>query len=156
MLRRPRVRTARDARIDAARGTASRRPEDGWLEKIVTYIPTEIVGAYVAIVALLGEPGDLAGERALWISFLALLAFTPLYVLYAASRPGLPRPAFQALAAMLAFAAWAAALGGPFRTLEGYEPRYGAAVMILVSLLLPLLERAWQRLTGAEGRAANG
>jgi hypothetical protein len=148
------VRTASDARIEAARAAAAAAPEDAWLEKIVKYVPTEIVGAYIAIAAVLGEPQGKADVRALWIFFLVLLAVTPLYILIAASRPGLPRPGFQALAATVAFAVWVAALGGPFRTLEGYDSRYAVAVMIVVTLLLPLVER-W-RPGDAAGRPRGG
>jgi hypothetical protein len=145
------VRTARDARIEAERAATAPAPEDGWLEKIVKYVPTEIVGAYIAIAAVLGEPQGKADARALWVFFTILLVLTPLYTLVAAARPGLPRPAFQALAATVAFAAWVAAIGGPFRMLEGYDSRYAVAVMIVVTLLLPLVERIWQRASCMDG-----
>lgn len=142
-LRRPRVRTARDVRFEAGRLASPPAPEDGWLEKIVKYVPTEIVGAYIAIAAVLGEPQGKADERALWLFFAVLLTLTPLYILVAAARPGLPRPSYQAFAATLAFAAWVAAMGGPFRTLAGYNSRYAVALMIVVTLALPLLEKIW-------------
>jgi hypothetical protein len=135
------VRTARDAHIEAGRAAQPVAPEDGWLEKIVKYVPTEIVGAYIAIAAVLGEPQGQADTRALWIFFGVLLVLTPLYTLVAAARPGLPRPTLQAVAATIAFATWVAALGGPFRTLPSYDSRYAVAVMIVVTLLLPLLEK---------------
>ncbi len=150
-LRRPRVRTARDARTEAARAAAPPAPEDGWLEKIVKYVPTEIVGAYIAIAAVLGEPQGEADARALWIFFGVLLALTPPYTLIAAARPGLPRPTLQAVAATIAFAAWVAAMGGPFRTIQGYDSRYAVAVMIVVTLLLPLLEKVWPGGAAADG-----
>jgi hypothetical protein len=137
------VRTARDAGIGAARAATPHAPEDSWLEKVVKYVPTEIVGAYIAIAAILGEPQGMADAQALWIFFGVLLALTPTYTLIAAARPGLPRPTLQAVAATIAFVAWVAAMGGPFRTLEGYDSRYAVAVMIVVTLLLPLLEKVW-------------
>jgi hypothetical protein len=139
--------------VEAGRSAHGSAPEDGWLEKIVKYVPTEIVGAYIAIAAVLGEPQGQADARALWIFFAVLLGLTPVYTLIAAARPGLPRPTVQAVAATIAFAAWVAALGGPFRSLRGYDSRYAVAVMIVVTLMLPLLERVWP--SGA-GRPQSG
>jgi hypothetical protein len=133
---RPRVYTARDAACDAT--TA----EDAYLTKIVKYIPAEIVAAYVAASrALEGARDQVPLEASLWVVTGALLALTPVWMLFAAAEPGKPRPLFQALAAVLAFACWVFALGGPFEFQTWYRPVYGTLVLILVTVVIPLMEK---------------
>jgi hypothetical protein len=138
MALRPRVYTARDAACDA--GTS----EDAYLTKLVKYIPAEIVAAYIAASrALESARGEVPLETVLWAVAGVLLVLTPLWMLFAASEPGKPRPAFQALAATLAFASWVFALGGPFEFQTWYRPAYGSLVLILVTLVIPLAEKAF-------------
>lgn len=137
MALRPRVYTARDAACDA------RTSEDAYLTKIVKYIPAEIVAAYVAASrALEGAKDQVPLETVLWIVAGVLLVLTPVWMLFAAAEPGKPRPAFQAWAATLAFACWVFALGGPFEFQAWYRPVYGTLVLILVTLVIPLVDKA--------------
>ncbi|MFZ1947683.1 MAG: hypothetical protein WAW06_09055 [bacterium] len=140
MATRPRVYTAADAACDA--GTS----EDSYLTKVVKYIPAEIVAAYVAAArALEGAGGQVDLETALWVVATVLLALTPLWIIFAASEPGKPRPAFQAAAAAFAFACWVFALGGPFEFLAWYRPVYGTLILIFATLALPVVEKALVR-----------
>ena len=94
-LRRPRVRTARDVSVEAVRSAQGSAPEDGWLEKIVKYVPTEIVGAYIAIAAVIFGGWTLKGTVAGCLLFGAVGSF-------ALTIPGLGfdaiDPAFLAMA----------------------------------------------------------
>lgn len=137
MSLRPRVYTARDAACDA------RTSEDAYLTKIVKYIPAEIVAAYVAASrALEGAQDQVPLETLLWIVAGVLFVLTPLWTLFAAAEPGKPRPVFQACAAALGFACWVFALGGPFEFQTWYRPVYGTVILILVTLVIPLVEKA--------------
>ena len=137
MALRPRVYTSKDASLDPAVS------EDTYFGKVVKYIPAEIVAAYVAASgALRSAAGQVPLEAWLWVVGAALLVLTPIWVLVAAAEPGRPRPTFQAGAATVAFACWVFALGGPFEFQVWYRPVYGTLVLIFVTLLIPLAEKA--------------
>lgn len=124
------------------RPTAAR--SDSYLTRIITYIPTEIIAAYVAVSGIVKSLPD--SQQFLWfsISAVALLLLTPLWILDAASQKSLQHPVGQAVAATLAFAAWVFATGGPFNRFihTWYHPAMGSLVLVFVCLCLPMVERA--------------
>jgi len=115
---------------------------DSYFEKLVKYIPADIVGAYVAIAGILTENGN----QPLWLTWAVfgfLLILTPLYVCYIKTDP----PGFSSskcfhwLTACLAFTAWVFALGGPFAaTFSWYHPYLGSIALILTTITIPVLE----------------
>ncbi|HVP56896.1 MAG TPA: hypothetical protein VMU02_02270 [bacterium] len=150
MALRPRVYTAKDARLDPA------TPEDTYLGKLVKYIPAEVVAAYVAATGAVKSAGaDVHRQALLWIIAAGLLVITPIWVLVAATEPGKPRPAFQAGAATAAFACWVFALGGPFEAMTWYKPVYGTVVLIFATLMIPLVEKGFVKAPPAAGPGAN-
>jgi hypothetical protein len=121
------------------------RPTDSYLAKIITYIPTEIIAAYVAISGLIKSLQPVRIQYPVfWIVAGILLLITPLWILSSHDR-GKPRQRGHALAATLAFAAWVFATGGPFNQFllsdanpgGWYHPTQGSIVLIIVCLLLP-------------------
>ena len=149
---RPRVYTAVDKETDP-----TVKP-DGFLQKVVKYIPTEIVTAYVALADLL-KPTAEALKKAvdnkatesevaklylpLWIAFWILLALTPLYTWFFTQEAGKPKPIFQTCVAPIAFTAWVFALSGPFTQFKDKIgiPGLASAILIIVLLIIPLVER---------------
>lgn len=125
------------------------------LRAIVTYIPTEIVTTYVAVLAALSDGGtsSRSGQWAAFVVF-AALAPTTVWVLFATkSRTrGLPLPLrphdwplWEMVASALAFFAWAYALpDSPFNQWKWYRPSLGAAVLLLVSFGLGLVAPLFQ------------
>jgi hypothetical protein len=121
------------------------KPTDSYLAKIITYIPTEIIAAYVAISGLIKslQPARLQ-YPVFWGVAGVLLLITPLWILSSHDR-GKPRQRGHALAATMAFAAWVFATGGPFNQFlfneqadtGWYHPTQGSIVLIIVCLLLP-------------------
>ncbi|RTL42390.1 MAG: hypothetical protein EKK48_10370 [Candidatus Melainabacteria bacterium] len=115
---------------------------DSYFEKLVKYIPADIVAAYVTIAGLLSEHNN----QPLWLTwgvFGALLAMTPLYVCFIKTDPPgfAPSKMFHWLTACLAFTAWVFALGGPFAaTFTWYQPYLGSVCLILVTLIIPVIE----------------
>ncbi|MFX0199207.1 MAG: hypothetical protein ACFFCW_24050 [Candidatus Hodarchaeota archaeon] len=135
---RPRVYTARDAAID------SETKEDGYLAKVVKYIPGEITAAYVAATgALETAKATVPLETMLWVVAAVLFVLTPIWILVATAEPNKPRPVFHAVAAPIAFACWVFALGGPFAFQRWYVPVYGTLVLILATFVVPIAERAF-------------
>jgi hypothetical protein len=126
---------------------------------IVTYIPTEILTLYVAVVAALNSsPNDaVAGSSTnpvpwLRVTFWAFLAVTPLavWVLYAvkvtAARKPIPGfsqlPVWEMVAGTIAYAAWAFAL--PNFPYDRSSPIAGIGVLVtstVLGMVAPLFQR---------------
>ncbi|MBO3753094.1 hypothetical protein J5X84_44255 [Streptosporangiaceae bacterium NEAU-GS5] len=121
------------------------------LESVATYIPTEIVTAYVAIVALINNPAS-TSRSGQWLAFWVLLACSPLTVIliYRAKTLTWSLPRFETAAATIAFFLWGFSLPGtPFEALEWYRPMQGGVALIAGStsfgLLAPVLRTAPKR-----------
>ena len=114
---------------------------DSYAEKLIKYIPADILAAYVAITGITAS-----NDPPLWLSwgiFGVLLALTPLYVCFVKTQPAgfVTSKMFHWLTACLAFTSWCFALGGPFaQTFDWYQPYLGSVVLILTTLIIPVLE----------------
>lgn len=121
------------------------RKDQSYFERLVGYIPADILAAYMTFSGILAdEPSNPVWLH--WAGFIALLILAPFYCIY---RPTDPPPMlyanktyYCAAASTLSFAAWCFALGGPFAaTFDWYRPVYGSLVLILTALILPILEK---------------
>lgn len=137
------------------------------LESIVTYIPTEVVTAYVAVLGLfhVSQGGSHARQ---WYVFWAFLAITP-FAVWATmaqrekTRTGLTplRPtlwpnytAFNMTAAPVSFALWGFSLPDtPFQDLAWYSSKFGTAALIMGSLLLGYVSPLFRAETTARREA---
>jgi hypothetical protein len=113
---------------------------DSYFEKLVKFIPADILAAYLAISGITAS-----NDPPLWLTwgiFGVLLALTPLYVcLVKTDPPGIAwSKTFHWVTACLAFSAWVFAMGGPFATFVWYKPYLGSVVLILTTLIIPVLE----------------
>ena len=113
---------------------------DSYFEKLVKYIPADILAAYVAITGITASVNP-----PLWLGwgvFGVLLVLTPLYICYVKTTPKgiLSSKIFHGVAACLAFSAWVFAMGGPFTMFAWYQPYLGSVVLILTTLIIPVLE----------------
>lgn len=122
---------------------------DSYVSKMVTYIPTEIIAAYVAITGFIKAlPGP---QQFPWFCAIAigLWVLTPIYLSAAISRPGKKKTIGHPISGAIAFAAWVFATGGPFErfqiTADGssgwYNRTIGSIVLVFVCLSLPILEK---------------
>jgi hypothetical protein len=142
---RPRVISARDTKIIEGRAEAR---EDGYVTKIIKYIPGESLAAYLAATGIVtAAAADIPVQTVLWIIAGFLFAFTFLWVLFGAGgrREGLPLPFYQAIVSTVAFAAWVLVINGGTLIGTGWHAAYGSLLAIGVTLLVPLLERAFVR-----------
>ena len=159
MMLRPRVITARDAKIIGEReakiieGRAEVR-EDNYVTKIIKYIPAESVAAYLAAYAII-EPSreEISHQTLLWIVAGSLFAFTFLWQLFGASdrREGLPLPFYQAIVSTIAFAVWVFVTSGTDLIGTAWHAVYGSLLALAVTLFGPLLEKAFVRPRPAKG-----
>lgn len=112
---------------------------------VVSYIPTEVVTLYVVVLGIIAKDSEKA------LALISFLAATPLMVwlVYAVREresdhpiPWKPSewPLWEMIAALVAFAAWSAALpGSPVHSY--FREAYTTIALLVVSVLLPMLSR---------------
>jgi hypothetical protein len=123
------------------------------LRTVTTYIPTEVLTLYVAVVAAL-QP---AGATPAWITFWCFLICTPVvvWVVYAikAKTAKSPFPAairtwplWEMIAGSIAYVAWAFALpGSPFASWAHYSAALAGVIVLVASTILGLLAPLFAR-----------
>lgn len=118
---------------------------DDYMSRVLKHIPSEIVMAYIAIDGVLrtsynpnvwSERQTL--QKLLWITLATLTVITPLW-LWRVMRV---RRLSQLFISTLSVVVWLFALGGPFALLDWYEPAFGAIVLPLYTLIVPIISRS--------------
>jgi len=141
MSRRIRVVWPR-ARAATGAGAPLSPPEiDTYFDKVVKYVPADIVGAWVAVTGLVSSARDVPRQTILWVAFGIGLILTAGWTLKQAALPGRPAPVTQAIISTGAFAVWVFALGGPFQHVPGQQV-YGSLLLILYTLVAALINPA--------------
>lgn len=116
------------ARTDAAK-------VDSYFDRVVKYIPADIVSAWVFVLASVNaSPDDVPKPTVLWIAFVCGLVLTALWTKRMTTESDKIPAKTQIALSTLAFSVWVIALGGPFATLEFYKPLYGALLLVLFTL----------------------
>ncbi len=117
------------------------RETDNYIERIVKYIPTEIVGAWIAIKGIVQAANPGQQDVVLWVCFALALILTPLYMLRATAEPGKPQDWKHAVISAGAFVVWACALGEPFAAWLGPQNQslYGSILLIFYTLAIGLI-----------------
>jgi hypothetical protein len=107
---------------------------DRYLDRVVKYVPADIVAAWLTVIALL--PASPSRPPAvLWVVLATMVALTPVWIVRVTRRPA-DGPAWtQALVSTAAFVVWVFATGRPFSDLSFYDPAYGGLALILFTLL---------------------
>jgi hypothetical protein len=113
-----------------------------YLDKAVKLVPTEIVGAYLVLVGVVGgnaattaAPADQLTKILVVVIFFVLLVATPLYQIFISKVTN----KVQIIVTTIAFALWVYNLGGPFSILGIYEAKIAAALLTFWSFLVPLI-----------------
>jgi hypothetical protein len=117
------------------------------LDQIVAYVPTEVIGIYIAGVGIVGPAG-----RAKWGLLLLSTALIPLFVwlsdrIARQSDPSVPtaypKLAWVCLLAACAFLAWAAALPEtPFLDFSAKATQMGSFAALVLGALIPKVAAA--------------
>ena len=118
---------------------------DDYMSRLLKYIPSEIVMAYISIegVLLTCYNPNLWADRQmlvklLWIISAILTVLTPLW-LWRVMRV---RNRSQLFISTISVPVWLFALGGPFALLDWYRPALGAISLPLYTLILPIISRS--------------
>src|SRR5215216_2441829 len=117
---------------------AAARPPDDFLDRLIKYIPADVIAAYLTIDNIL--KGGLKDPQRLptylWAVFAILLILTPLYLWRVAGVTKWEQIGLSAVA----FAVWVFALGGPFTQLDVYDPILAAVILPLASLVIAIFQ----------------
>ena len=103
---------------------------DTYFDKIVKYIPSDVVGAWVAAVGMINAAAGVPKVLLLWICFFAGIAFTAFW------KYRQTELLKQMWISTGAFVVWIFALPeGPFTYLGWYHPLYGSLLLIGYTLV---------------------
>jgi hypothetical protein len=139
------------------------KTDDGYIQKIIKYIPAEIIAGYTALVGYLNidSTTSIPTYKTYYLILLvALFVITPVWTYYAvyddASTQAnkTTRAIFQATIAAIAFLIWVYAVGNPLlkallcgcttiicKDCPQYSPVLGSIILVLFTILTPLLDR---------------
>lgn len=110
---------------------------DGYLERLLKYIPAEIVAVFILVQGLVEQMDHDSDpfKPILWGVFLVFAILTPLYLW----RIQKVTKITQLVISLVAFVVWVFALGGPFTTLEWYVPIYGEILLPIFTLVIAIV-----------------
>ncbi|NEO77074.1 hypothetical protein [Moorena sp. SIO4G3] len=111
---------------------------DGYFDRLLKYIPSEIVGAWIAIKGVLTSADDVPINLLLWVLFIVFVVLTAVWILKLTSESNKPPAVTQIVVSTGAFIVWVFALGEPFSSLAFYRPVYGSLLLILYNIIIPL------------------
>lgn len=108
---------------------------DTYTDKLLKYIPADVVGAWVAVTGLVASAKDVPQTTVLWVAFAVGLVMTAWWTLKQTSVPGRPPATGQVAISTGSFAVWVFALGGPFKDIPG-QSLYGSLLLIFYTLFV--------------------
>ncbi len=112
---------------------------DTYFDRVVKYIPADIVSAWVAVTGLIGGRTDIPVDAILWTAFVLGIIITAAWMWRQTSEPGKKLAVTQISISTVAFVIWVFALGGPFANLGFYKPVYGSLLLILYTLIIGII-----------------
>jgi hypothetical protein len=108
---------------------------DGYTTRLLKYTPVELIVGFIISNATIPKNETLHGFPAVWVLFLVFLALTPIY-----TGLLLKIGAVQSVLMTLSFCVWVLAIGGPFATLDWYQPLYGGLALAFFTFVVPLID----------------
>ena len=124
--------------LEAAAG----EPMDGYFDRVIKYIPVDIVAAWVAASGLVAAANRANTTTMLWIVFAFLAVLTPIWVVRQTQMANKPPAYLQAGVSTAAFIVWVFALGGPFAKYSWWDVLYGSLALIGCTLIFGLIKPA--------------
>lgn len=130
----------RDAAGTLAAGDDGKIPKvDEYSDRLIKYIPGEIVSVYLFVSGVLltasGQIPAATLKGLQWGVFGFLLIMTPVYLYYVQDV----EKKQQWVITAVSFAVWVFTLGGPFAQLSWYHPVYGAVLLPLYTFLIAIV-----------------
>jgi cytochrome c biogenesis factor len=112
---------------------------DTYFSRVIKYIPSDVVGLWVAVTGVIQSDANAQTNLLLWIAFVLGILLTAAWTLKQTKEPKKPPAITQAAISTGAFIVWVAALGGPFSTLPFYRPLYGSLLLIFYTAFVALI-----------------
>jgi hypothetical protein len=116
-----------------------------YTDKLVKFIPTEIIGAYTALAVFLGydtseatPPPPIIATQLIQVVFFVLLILTPIYL----RKISNVTQQLQLLVSTISFVVWVYTLGGPFEVWGLHNAYIAPVVLVLWALIPPLVIQA--------------
>lgn len=131
------TRRVQTAQFQAAGGAPAL---DTYFDKVVKYIPADIVAAWVAVSGLIKSAVNVPANTVLWICFLVGLLLTAGWIWKQTTVANQTTAVKQIIVSTIAFGVWVFALGAPFDALEWYRPLYASLLLIGYTLVVGLVE----------------
>ena len=125
-------RVLRPSKIYKFEAAAAKGEEDTYKDRLLKYIPTEIVGLYITLSTIaLSAGGEIPVLSILWVIFALLFIVTPLFYFWVTKKPSVRMGVIQIIISTIAFAVWVFSLGelGPFGFYSWYHPVYAALLL---------------------------
>ena len=132
---------ARRIREQALQGTAGAAvpggEADGYLDKVVKYVPADVIAAWTAAVAIIKGTAGIPSGRVLLICFAVGLGLTYWWTLSSTKSQSQPPATKQAIVATFAFLVWVLALGDLNAPLiaVGWNEAYARLLLILFTVV---------------------
>ena len=86
---------------------------DTYFDKVLKYIPADIVAAWVAVSGLVKSAASVPANTVLWICFLIGVLLTAVWTWKQTNVAGQPTAVKQIIVSTIAFGVWVFALGAP-------------------------------------------
>jgi hypothetical protein len=127
---------ARRIRTTALQATGQDGRIDGYFDRVIKYIPSDIVGAWIAIAGFVpSEKVEPNSGTILWIAFAVGLVLCALWTWMQTREERKPPATMQIVLSTAAFAIWVIALGRPVDSIPGYHQYYGSLLLIGFTLI---------------------
>jgi uncharacterized membrane protein YoaK (UPF0700 family) len=110
--------------------TAAATPGDDYLDRLLKYIPAEIIALYLGASNVV-PAGDHSYSLALWIITGLTAVCTPVYMFFSTREAGKPTLWSQIIISSVAFPIWVFAIGGPFHSFKWYDQKRWVAAIVI-------------------------
>ena len=132
---------AAEAKIDSLTAQIVSKPleeEDSYSERLMKYIPTEIIALYLTFDTIIRSSSEdiLTTKVIYWMIFF----FCILAIILVLIRKDKVKSSLEISISVVAFAVWIFALGGPFLEFCWYKTLYGALLLPAYTFLVPLIK----------------
>ena len=112
---------------------------DTYFDKVIKYIPADIVGAWLAVDGLIKAADNNVAANTSWVAFIIGIIITALWTYKQTQEPKKPPAITQIVISTCAFIVWVYASGGPFVNAKLYNPAYGSMLLILYTLVVAMV-----------------
>ena len=113
---------------------------DGYFDRLLKYIPADVVGLWLTGSGLIqSQTDDVPRLGLLWLLFVAGLVLSFFWTRKQTQEAKKLTEWRQIFLSCGSFAVWVFAIGGPFAELSLYKPIYGSILLLIYTSTIPLL-----------------